>query len=326
MVNLFAAAVLAGTPLLLGALGEILTEKSGNLNLGVEGMMYMGAISGLIGAYSYEKIALGLGWPIYGFVAALAALFCSFLIGALGALIYAFLTISLRANQNVTGLTLAIFGTGFGNFFGEFFAVKEGGYIAVGTETKQAFQGLKIPGLSDIPVVGKMFFQYDWMVYFAIVLAVLMAVFFNKSRVGLFLRAVGEDPASADANGISITRYKYLATVIGGGICGIGGMYISMVTTKGVWVHNCVSGLGWLAVALVIFATWRPGRAILVSVIFGGLMVMRMYVSISQLPDQIYDMLPYIATVAVLIFTGIRRSKEHAQPKSCGVNYFREER
>ena len=168
--------------------------------------------------------------------------------------------------------------------------------------------------------------RYNWVVYFAIAAALFMTWFFNRTRVGLNLRAVGEDPATADAAGINTTVYKYMATVIGGGICGIGGMYMSMVTTSGVWVHNCVSGYGWLAVALVIFATWSPARGMLVALVFGGLTIMRMYINIPGLPAQIYDMFPYIATILVLVITSMRRSKEHAQPKSCGLNYFREER
>lgn len=324
--SLFIAAVLAGTPLLLGALGEILTEKSGNMNLGVEGMMFMGAITGLAGSYYYEQAVAKSGGSVSGTLSALIALLVSFVAGAFGALIYAFLTISLRANQNVTGLTLTIFGTGFGNFFGEYIGQKAGGYVAVSGTTKAAFSRLHIPVLSDIPIIGKLLFEYNWLVYFAVILAIFMAWFFNKSRVGLNLRAIGEDPATADAAGINITKYKYIATVVGGGICGIGGMYMSMVTTSGVWVHGCVSGYGWLAVALVIFATWRPAKGILVALIFGGLTIMRMYVNIPGLPAQIYDMLPYVATIVVLVVTSMRQSKEHAQPKCCGLNYFREER
>ncbi|MDR2108258.1 MAG: ABC transporter permease [Coriobacteriales bacterium] len=323
---LIIAAVLAGTPLLLGALGEILTEKSGNLNLGVEGMMFMGAITGLIGSYFYEQALLASGAEPVGVISALIALAVSFLAGAFGAAIYGFLTITLRANQNVTGLILTIFGTGFGNFFGEYFGLKAGGYVAVGAATKAAFAPLYIPFLSDIPVLGKLLFQYNWMVYFALALALLMAWFFLKTRIGLNLRAVGENPATADAAGINVTRYRYAATIIGGGICGIGGMYMCMVTTSGVWVHGCVTGYGWLAVALVIFATWSPLRGILVAVLFGGLMIMRMYVSIPGLPSQIYEMIPYIATILVLVITSIRQSREHAMPAGCGLNYFREER
>ena len=166
--SLTIAAVLAGTPLLLGALGEILTEKSGNLNLGVEGMMFMGAITGLIGSYSYEQAMLAAGMTPTGLMSALIALLVSFIAGAFGALIYAFLTVSLRANQNVTGLVLTIFGTGFGNFFGEYFGLKAGGYVAVSAVTKAAFAPVHIPVLSDLPVVGQLLFSYNWMVYFAL--------------------------------------------------------------------------------------------------------------------------------------------------------------
>jgi simple sugar transport system permease protein len=322
IVNLFNAAVLAGTPLLFGTLGEILTEKSGNLNLGVEGMMFMGAISGLAGALFYENLFSVSG----GIPAAVLAVVFSFLFGVLGAFIYSFLTVTLRANQNVTGLALTIFGTGFGNFFGDVLAGRSsGGYAAVGASTKAVFQNLRIPYLSEIPYLGKLLFSFNFLVYLGIAIAIVMAVFLNKTRAGLNLRAVGEDPAAADAAGINVTKYKYLATCIGGGICGMGGMYVAMVICSGVWVNNCVSGLGWIAVALVIFATWNPSRALLGSLIFGGLSIMRMYVPLG-IPSQIYDIFPYLATVIVLIATGIRQSKEHSIPKSTGLNYFREER
>lgn len=321
-INLFYAAVLAGTPLLFGTLGEILTEKSGNLNLGVEGMMFMGAVAGLAGAYFYEQM---FAVPS-GIAAAAIAVVFSFLCGAFGALIYSFLTVTLRSNQNVTGLALSIFGTGFGNFFGDVLAGRSpGGYAAVGSTIKSAFQGVKIPVLSNLPYVGKLFFSYNFLVYLGLLLAILMYIFLNKTRSGLNLRAVGEDPAAADAAGINVTKYKYLATCIGGGICGIGGMYISMVICSGVWVYNCVGGTGWIAVALVIFATWSPSRALLGSLVFGGLSIMRLYIPLG-IPIQIYDIFPYLATVIVLIATGIRQSKEHSMPKSTGLNYFREER
>lgn len=324
--GLFIAAVLAGTPLLLGALGEILTEKSGQLNLGVEGMMFMGAISGLAGAYYYEAAVMKAGGEPNGYIAAVIALVISFVAGTLGALIYGFLTITLRANQNVTGLTLTIFGTGFANFYGEYLGQKAGGYVAVGAATKAVFSNNGIPGLSKLPIVGSLLFSYNWLVYFTLILGFALAFFFKKTRIGLNLSAVGESPATADAAGINITLYKYAATLIGGGICGIGGMYMSMVTTSGVWVHGSVSGYGWLAVALVIFATWKPAKAMGVALLFGGLMVMRLYILIPGMPVQIYDMIPYFATILVLIITSMRQSRELSQPQSCGQNYFREER
>ncbi len=321
-INLFNAAVLAGTPLLFGTLGEILSEKAGNLNLGVEGMMFMGAIGGLAGAFLME-----LAFPeLYGWLAVVIALICSFIFGAIGGGIFSFLTVSLRANQNVTGLTLTIFGVGFANFMGEALGISVGGgFVAVGATTKAAFGNIAIPFLSDIPYIGRMFFSYNILVYLGIVVAIIMAIFLNRTRFGLNLRAVGEDPAAADAASINVNRYKYLATTIGGGICGIGGMYISMVTCSGVWVHDSVNGLGWISVALVIFATWSPKRAIIGSLIFGGLSIMRLYIPLG-IPMQIYDIFPYLATILVLIVTSIRQSKDHAMPKHCGYNYFREER
>ena len=184
--------------------------------------MFMGAITGLAGSYYYEQAVIGSGGNPNGAVSSVIALLTSFAAGSLGALIYSFLTITLRANQNVTGLTLTIFGTGFGNFFGEYIGQKAGGYVAVSEVTKKAFSGIDIPVLSDIPVLGPLLFRYNWVVYFAIAAALFMTWFFNRTRVGLNLRAVGEDPATADAAGINTTVYKYMATVIGGGICGIG--------------------------------------------------------------------------------------------------------
>lgn len=321
IIKLLVAAVLAGTPLLFGTLGEILTEKSGNLNLGVEGQMFMGAAFGLGAAWAFEQAA-GSG----GFAAALVALVAAFVAGALGALIYAFLTITLHANQNVTGLTLTIFGTGLGNLFGEYMGKVAGGFVAVGDATKQAFSPLDFGPLTDIPVLGPLLFSYSWMVYFALALALVMIFFFKKTRVGMHLVAVGENPQAADAAGIDVAQFRYLATIIGGGLCGIGGMYVSMVTTQGVWVHNSVSGIGWLSVALVIFATWDPAKALYCALIFGGLTVLRMYFPITGIPTQIFDMLPYVVTIIVLIITSIQNKPENAPPAASGQDYFREER
>lgn len=330
LVNIFVAAVLAGTPLLFGTIGEILTEKSGNLNLGVEGMMFMGAIAGLASIY-FPELWFG---ALPGWLAALLAIFCSFACAALGAAIYGFLTITLRANQNVTGLALTIFGVGFGNFFGELITNNAAGKVmSISGSAKAAFTNEPVfPFLADLArdsqffwYVNKVFFSYNLLVYLGIILAILMTLFLNRSRFGLNLRAVGENPATADAAGINVNRYKYLATIIGGGICGIGGMYISMVTSNGVWIFNCVGGKGWIAIALVIFATWSPARALLGSLVFGLLSIMRMYVPLG-IPIEIYDIFPYLFTALVLIFSSIGQRQEHNMPKHCGFNYFREER
>jgi len=322
-IDFFIAAVLAATPLLFGTLGEILTEKSGSLNLGVEGMMFMGAAAGISASYIYEVAA---GSAVSGFVSALLAVIFGFLAGALGGFIYSVLTVTFRANQNVTGLALTIFGIGVGNLSGELLGIRAGGYASVTDVTKRMFSGIEIPWLSKIPVLGRLLFSYDFMVYLSIAIAVAMIWFLNKTRKGLNLRAVGENAATADAAGINIARYKYIATCVGGGICGLGGMYISMVRTSGTWVFNCVTGQGWIAVALVIFAAWKPARAMLGALLFGGLSVLRLYLPIKDLDAQVYNIIPFLATVFVLIFTSIRQSKEHSQPKGCGTNYFREER
>ncbi len=323
--NFIIAAVLAACPLLLGTLGESLAEKSGNLNLGVEGMMFMGGIAGLAGSYYYEKaVAEPVAW-----VSVMIALVCAFLCASFGALIYSFLTITLRANQNVTGLALTIFGTGFGNFFGEFIGSTAGGYIAVSQVTKAGFNDPLFPALARIPVVGKVLFSYNFMVYLSIILAIWMWYFIKFTQKGLNLMAVGERHEAADAAGINITLYKYLATCIGGGITGLGGLYIVMNSSNGVggvWVHNCIGGYGWLSVALVIFATWRPSRAMVCALAFGALSVMRFYFPISFVPMAIYEIFPYLATIIVLITVSLRKRRENQPPASLGLPYFREDR
>ncbi len=325
IINFLFAAVLAACPLLFGTLGETLTEKSGNLNLGVEGMMFMGGIAGLAGSFYYEQsVAEPVAW-----ISVTIAIVCAFLCATLGALIYSVITITLRANQNVTGLALTIFGTGFGNFFGEFLGNSTGGYVTVSQATKASFNTPLFPFLANIPIVGKLLFSYNFMVYLSLAIAIFMGYFLSRTRKGLNLRAVGERHASADAAGINVTLYKYLATCIGGGISGLGGLYIVMNSSNGVggvWVHNCIGGYGWLSVALVIFATWHPGRAILCSLAFGALSVMRYYFPSQHIPISLYAMAPYLATVIVLITVSLRKRRENQPPASLGLAYFREER
>ena len=319
---LIMAAVLNGVPLLYGTLGEILSEKAGNLNLGVEGMMFMGGAMGLGAAFYYE----GAGGTI-GVLAVFLALLFAFLGGAIGALIYAFLTITLRANQNVTGLALAIFGTGVGQFIGEYMRVTSGGYVAVSNNLKAVFLNSPFPaGLQQLPVVGPLVFGHSVFLYLGVLLAVGMHLFFRRTRAGLSLRAVGESPATADAAGINVTRYKYLATVIGGGVSAIGGMVYTMTIASCVWNHEALSGEGWLAVALVIFCLWRPLNAIWGSVLFGALMILYQRLHLSFVPDELYKILPYVVTVVVLILTSLRNNREKQPPASLGLAYFREER
>ena len=316
-------AIAQGMCMLFGATGEILTEKSGNLNLGIPGLMYMGGIAGLMGAFFYEKSTPN---PI-GFVGVLVSFVSAFLCAGFGALIYSVLTITLRANQNVTGLALTTFGVGFGNFFGGSISKLAGGVGQISVAvTGSAFRA-KIPGLSRIPMLGDLLFSYGFLTYLAVLLAILMTLFLTKTRRGLNLRAVGENPATADAAGIHVTRYKYLATCIGGGIAGLGGLYFVMEYLGGTWTNGGFGDRGWLAIALVIFAMWKPVNAIWGSLLFGALYILYLYIpGLGRSTQEIFKMLPYLVTIGVLIFTSTRKKKENQPPGSLGNAYFREER
>jgi len=322
-IALFQAAIMFGTVILFGAIGEILTEKSGNLNLGVPGIMNLGGIAGLIGAFFYES-STQTPSPIVGLI---IALICSFIAAALGGLIFSFLTISLRANQNVTGLTLTIFGGGVANFFGGSLNKLAGGVGQISVAaTSSAIRAT--PPLSSLGVPGKLFFSYGFLTYTAIILAIILNYFLSKSRTGLNLRAVGENPGTADAAGINVTRNKYLATCFGAGISGLGGMYYVMDYTRGTWANDGgVESLGWLAVALVIFATWKPINAIWGSYLFGLLFWMYFYIpGLNRSSQELFKMLPYLVTIAVLVAVSMRNRKENQPPASLGLPYFREDR
>jgi len=316
-------AITQGIPLLFGANGEILTEKTGNLNLGVPGMMYMGGVGGLIGAFLYEN-AVATPSPFLGMlIATLCALLCS----CLGAVIYSVLTITLRANQNVTGLALTTFGMGFGNFFGGSLSKLAGGVGQLSTATTASAFRAKIPVLCDLPIVGELLFSYGWLTYFCIILTIALSFFLFKTRIGLNLRAVGESAATADAAGIDVSRYKYLATIIGGMMAGLGGLYFVMEYTGGTWVNNGFGDRGWLAVALVIFARWRPLNAIWGSFLFGGLYILYLYIpGLTRDMQEIFKALPYVVTIVVLVITSLRKKREDQPPASLGLAYFRESR
>ena len=314
-VNLFIALVVAaityGTPLLFGTLGEVLTEKSGSLNLGVEGM---GGAIGLGGVFYYEKAVESPS----AFLAVLIGLLCAFIAGGIASLIFSFLTITLRANQNVTGLALTIFGTGVGQYIGEIMRIREGGFVAVGNDLKAVFISSPFPqAMQDIPYVGKILFGNSIFFYLGVVLAIVMHLFLNKSRTGLQLRSVGESPATADAAGINVSRYRYLGAIIGGG---------TEVEVEALRNYEGLSGVGWLAVALVIFCLWRPLSAIWGSVLFGALMILYLRLTIPFIPTQLYKILPYVVTLVVLIIVSLRKKREDQPPTSLGLNYFREDR
>lgn len=322
-----ARAIQFGTIIMYGSMGEILTEKSGNLNLGVPGIMYLGAFAGFASSYTYENSAENPSKLLCILIAVVAA----FLASAVGGLIYSFLTTTLRANQNVTGLALTTFGMGVANFFGAY--LLQGEVYTAAPVSNAAFT-TKIPFLSDhLGVVGEALFSYGFLAYLAIILAVILHYFMNKMRVGLNLRSVGENPATADAAGINVIKYKYWATIIGAGISGIGGLYYVLDYNNGIWATTTqIEALGWLAVALVIFTTWKPLNAIWGAYLFG--MLYWLYAFLPKLmgitnvdrKSSLYQMIPYIVTIFVLVIVSLRRKRESQPPASLGLAYFREER
>ena len=323
-LQLLQSAIWYGTVILFGALGEILTEKSGGLNLGVPGIMYLGGIAGLASAFFYENAAAD---PI-PIVCVLISLLCAFLASVLGGLLFSFLTITLRANQNVTGLTLTILGSGLANFFGGSLNQLAGGVGQISVATTSGAYRTNLASVIDLGWFGKIFLSHGFLVYLAIVLVFILHWFLNHTRTGLNLRAVGENPATADAAGINVTRYKYLATCVGAGISGLGGLYYTMDYIKGTWGNDAtIESLGWLAVALVIFAVWRPLLAWGGSYLFAALMWLYLYIGgLNRRSLELFNMLPYVVTIIVLIVISLRRKPENQPPHSLGLPYFREER
>ena len=324
IISLFQTSIMFGTVILLGAAGEILTEKSGNLNLGVPGIMYLGGISGLIGVFYYE-----LNNPEPNkLICILIAIVCAFVASVLGGLIFSVLTISLRANQNVTGLTLTIFAAGFANFYGGSLNRLAGGVGQISVATTSAAFRATLPFVQNLPEVVNVILGYGFMVYLALVMAFVAHWFISRTSVGLNLRSVGENPATADAAGINVTVYKYLATCIGAGISGLGGLYYVMDYTKGTWDSGGgIERLGWLAVALVIFASWKPRRLIWGAYLFGMLSWLYYYIpGLTRRSMELFKMLPYLVTVLVLVAVSLRRNRENQPPASLGLPYFREER
>lgn len=323
IINFIQRAILQGTPLLYGATGEIITEKSGNLNLGIPGIMYIGAISGVVGGFFYQTNAS----EVIPFLAVLIP-FASCLLGALlVSLLYCFLTVTLRANQNVTGLAITTFGVGVGNFFGGSLikiVKSDVPYLAL-VKIAKAFK--TTPAFAEnMGDIGRLFFSYGFMVYLAVIIAIFTGVFLKHTRMGLQLRAVGENPATADAAGINVTRYKYFSTCIGGMIAGLGGLFYIMDYSNGIWSNNGFGDRGWLAIAIVIFATWKPTIAILGSYLFGALYILFNYINVPMQFIPLIQMLPYIVTIIVLVAVSIRKKRENHPPASLGLSYFREER
>ena len=325
-VSFFPRAVMQGIPLLFGSTGEILTEKSGNLNLGIPGIMYVGGISGVIGSFFYEQSAAG---QLNGFLAIMIPILCSLLGSLLMGLLYCFLTVTLRANQNVTGLAMTTFGVGVGNFFGgSLIKLTNSEVPSIALSKTSLFFKTTLPGADSTGWFGQLFLSYGFLAYLAILIAIGASYFLNRTRAGLHLRAVGESASTADAAGINVTKYKYLATCIGSMIAGLGGLYYVMDYANGVWSNNAFGDRGWLAIALVIFTIWRPNVSILASILFGGLYILNIYLptGAQMAVKELYKMLPYVITLIVLIIVSLRIKREDQPPASLGLSYFREER
>jgi general nucleoside transport system permease protein len=303
IVSTLIRTLVAGTPLLLGTLGEIVTERSGILNLGVEGMMAIGAMTAF-------AVTLTTGSPWFGLLAAVAA-------GILAAGIHAFVSITLKANQVVSGLALTMLGLGVAGLFGKPF---------IGRPLPTKLGTLAIPGLSDIPVVGRILFSQDPLFYLAILLGILLWLLLTRTRWGIEIRSVGENPAAAEVQGISVAKIRYLCVLLGGALAGMAGAHLSLVYSKS-WTEGLTGGRGWIVIALTIFALWNPLRAFLGAFLFGCIFVLQYLLQPIGVPPNLLAMMPYLATLAVLLAGGLR--KDHRRllaPAKLGEAYTQGER
>jgi len=320
IISFLVSAIKFGMVLLLGSTGETITEKSGHLNLGLPGVMCVGTACGCVAeALFFDLVGGRRGMESLSFFAILIPILATILGGALMGLIFSFFTVTLHANQNVTGLAMTTLGVGISDFM---IASVDGWKFTAGAK----FFNATLPFADSLGWFGKLFFSYGIMVVIAIVVALVTSFVLNKTRVGLHLRAVGENPATADAAGINVTAYRYIATCVGCAISGLGGLMFVMDYLNGNWEY-VIDAIGWLCVALVIFTTWKPTFGIFCSIIFGAFYVAAEYIpGISLASKEIFKMLPYLVTIIVLIFTGIKNKKENQPPAALGLPYFREER
>lgn len=308
IVAILSQSILCAIPLLLGTTGEILHEKSGSLNLGVEGTMAVGAIGGFLCATASNSLFVGL--------------LGGFLCGAIMGLIFSVLTVTFKANQNVTGLALTIFGVGLCTLIGE--SMKSKNTFPFPSEALKSQIGNGTAG--------------NIMVYLAVVIAICAWVYLYRSKAGLRTRAAGDHPGAADSMGVSIDRYRYVNSMVGAGIMGIGGVFMAFVLNNGAWNENWISGYGWISIALVIFANWSPARAIGGSFVFGLLLALQSTASglastfpavfgwMSKIPVEFYQMLPFLMTAVIIVIGSIRKKRNLHAPMAVGLNYFREDR
>ena len=320
IITFLVSAIKFGMVLLFGSTGETITEKSGHLNLGLPGVMCVGTACGCVAEAIFFDIVGGRrGMDRVSFLAVLIPVLATIIGGALMGLIFSFLTVTLHANQNVTGLAMTTLGVGISDFM---IASVDGYKFTAGAKFFRA----GLPFAKGLGWFGDLFLSYGIMVYLSIAVAIAAAFILNKTKTGLHLRAVGENPATADAAGINVKRYRYLSTCIGCAISGLGGLMFVMDYLNGNWEY-VIDAIGWLCVALVIFTTWKPVFGIFCSIVFGAFYVAAEYIpGISLAAKEIFKMLPYLVTIIVLVFTSIRNKKENQPPASLGLSYFREER
>ena len=294
-------------------IGEIYTERSGILNLGIEGMLLMGAVTAFATAYHTGSLALSILFAM--------------LVGMVLAFVHAFLSVTMRANQVVSGLSITLFGTGFASFVGQRLGPESNNRYLTGLSAEK-FTPVEIPGLSEIPILGALFSQ-DVMTYFVYLLVPAAWFFLYRTKYGLNLRAVGENPQTADAMGVSVAKQRYLYTIFGGLLVGIGGAHLSLAYTPG-WTENITGGRGWIVIALVIFSMWNPSRAIWGAILFGGINAVqfRLQASGTDIPSAYLNMAPYLATVLVLVIITVweTHNKKVGPPAALGTSYMREEK
>ncbi len=318
MITFLISAIRIGMSFLFGSTGETITEKSGHLNLGIPGIMCVGAASGCVAESVYSNSVGGIE-NLNPVLAVIIPIFAAFIGGSLLGLIYSFLTVTLRANQNVTGLALTTFGVGTADYMVA--QVKSASYSQA-----SRFFTATLPFADKLGPVGKLLFSYGVLVWLAIIIAVVSSFVLSRTKVGLQLRAVGENPATADAAGINVSRYRYVATLIGSGVAGLGGLCYIMDNLNGSWEYS-IDAIGWLAIALVIFTLWKPNLGIVGSIIFGALYTASSYIHGVSFSDKaLIKMLPYVVTIIVLVIISMLKRREYQPPASLGLSYFREDR
>ncbi len=320
IITFLVSAIKFGMVLLFGSTGETITEKSGHLNLGLPGVMCVGTACGCVAeAILFDIVGGRRQMEKISFLAVLVPILATIVGAALMGLIFSFLTVTLHANQNVTGLAMTTLGVGIADFM---IASVDGFKFTAGAK----FFRTSLPFAKSLGWFGELFFSYGIMVYLSLAIAIATSIMLNKTKVGLHLRAVGENPATADAAGINVTRYRYISTCVGCAVSGLGGLMFVMDYLNGNWEY-VIDAIGWLCVALVIFTTWKPVFGIFCSIVFGAFYVSAEYIpGISLAAKELFKMLPYLVTIVVLVFTSSRKKREHQPPAALGQPYFREER